>query len=263
MRSAILLSFGVAVLVATTNLGGDELPKEASKPTSQPGAPGDYLTRDGKLKAAVTFRKDTVRVANERLARCEVWVIEPTGDWTSQAGARGKLSVRQLAALAQHLATQDFHSLPPTQGCKPARDEGYERVVIGFGKKSAAFHRRPGATPIDYLPKPGDPQAAAWSRFVALELVLTHMLPSGPPPTAQPPPGFEPPELILDGSAYGRLYPAFADLDGDGKIDMVVGTWNGRLLVYRNQGTKTQAVYAKPKYLDETVASANLAPFKG
>jgi hypothetical protein len=33
-----------------------------------------------------------------------------------------------------------------------------------------------GESPIDYLPKSGDPQAAAWSRFVALELVLADLL---------------------------------------------------------------------------------------
>jgi hypothetical protein len=33
-----------------------------------------------------------------------------------------------------------------------------------------------GKTRADYLPKPGDPKAAAWSRFIALELVLTDLL---------------------------------------------------------------------------------------
>jgi hypothetical protein len=76
----------------------------------------------------------------------------------------------------------------------------------------------------------------------------------GPPPEA--PTGFERPELILDGSEHGRLYPTFADIDGDGKIDMLVGTWTSRLLVYRNKGTNARPVYAKPTWLDETVPSA-------
>src|SRR4029077_743132 len=105
------------------------------------GDPGDYLTEDGKLKEAVTLRHDTVGLAPVGSPKGEVWVIQPTGDWTSQvAGTKGKLSAKQLAALAQHLATQDINSLPHTQGYKQqAIDEVYQRVVIGFGKKSAAF----------------------------------------------------------------------------------------------------------------------------
>jgi hypothetical protein len=87
--------------------------------------------------------------------------------------------------------------------------------------------------------------------------------PSEPAPKADPPVGFEPPELILDGSEYGRLYPTFADIDGDGKIDMLVGNWLGRLLVFRNIGTNARPVYAKPTWLDETVPSANIGGVQG
>jgi hypothetical protein len=265
MRYAILLSFGVAVLGAASNLAGDEIAKDASKPANPPGGTGEYLTKDGELKEAVTFRKDSVGlVTPERFGKEEVWVIEPAGDWTNQSGARGKVTAKQLAALARHLATQDFYSLPDTLGHKvPKIDEGYQRVVIGFGKKSATFNLQPGSTPIDYLPKPGDPLASAWSRFVALEHDLSRLLTAGPPPDAKPPKGFERPELILEGSAYGRLYPAFADIDGDGKIDMVVGTWDARLLVYRNTGTNVRPVYTKPAWLDETIPSAKVHGIQG
>jgi hypothetical protein len=88
------------------------------------------------------------------------------------------------------------------------------------------------------------------------------------PPTdtsSQPerPTGFDPAAVILDGSEHGRLYPTFADIDSDGKIDMLVGTWRGRLLVYLNKGTNARPVYAKPKWLDETVPSANLSGVQG
>jgi hypothetical protein len=178
MRLAILLSLGGALLVATANLANDEVSRRASKSTNRPGDRGDYLARDGKLKEVVTFRKDTVGLAPPGTAKGEAWVIEPRGDWTSQvARTKGKLSARQLAALAQHLATQDFNSLPRTQGYRQqAIDEIYQRVIIGFGKKTATFHFKIGESPIDYLPKPRDPQAAVWSRFVALELVLADLL---------------------------------------------------------------------------------------
>ena len=88
-----------------------------------------------------------------------------------------------------------------------------------------------------------------------------------PTPPASPQPdkatGFDPPEVMLDGSEYGRLYPAFADIDGDGKIDMLVGNWLGRLLVFRNEGTNARPVYAKPTWLDETVPSANISGVQG
>jgi hypothetical protein len=135
----------------------------------------DYLTKDGKLKEAVTVRIG----GKEFLAPPdEVWIIKPSGDWVwEHTDSRGKLSARQLAALAQHLATQDFNSLPKSQGYEPKGSaSGYDYVVIAFGKKRAAFNVKRGKSRSDYLPKPGDPKAAAWSRFVALELVLADML---------------------------------------------------------------------------------------
>jgi hypothetical protein len=143
------------------------------------GEVADYLTRDGKLRETVTVKTGAV----EFLAPPgKVWVIELSGDWTEKfTGCKGKLSAKQLAALAQHLATQDFNSLPPTQGYESKGPDGtlragYEYVVIAFGKKEAAFNTKLGESRADYLPKPGDPKAAAWSRFIALELVLADML---------------------------------------------------------------------------------------
>src|SRR5262245_12279296 len=86
-----------------------------------------------------------------------------------------------------------------------------------------------------------------------------------PPASPQPDKatGFEPPEVIVDGSEYGRLYPTVADFDGDGKIDMLAGNWLGRLLVFRNKATDARPVYAKPTWLDETVPSANICGVQG
>jgi hypothetical protein len=97
-------------------------------------------------------------------------------------------------------------------------------------------------------------------------LVIGGALCSDPPaaaPGADRPTGFDPPVPLLDGSESGG-YPAFADIDGDGTIDLVVGVADGeshdggRLLVYRNRGTNARPVYAKPTWLDQTVPSARI-----
>ena len=139
------------------------------------GEVGNYLTQDGKLKEA-----DTVRIGGKNFLAPpdEVWIIEPSGDWAWEStDSKGKLSAKQLAALAQHLATQGFDSLPKTQGYQPKpADSGYHYVVIAFGKKEAGFYTKSGESPADYIPKTGDTNAAAWSRFIALELVLADIL---------------------------------------------------------------------------------------
>jgi hypothetical protein len=139
------------------------------------GEVGEYLTKDGKLKEAVTVR---IGGKNFLAPPDEVWIIKPSGDWVWEStDSKGKLSAKQLAVLAQHLATQDFNSLPKTQVYQPKEaDSGYHHLVIAFGKKAATFYAKSGESPSDYLPKPGDPKAAVWSRFIALELVLADML---------------------------------------------------------------------------------------
>jgi hypothetical protein len=89
----------------------------------------------------------------------------------------------------------------------------------------------------------------------------------GEPPRPRPsrgtwgverPAEFGPPEVILDGSEYGaRLHPHYADFDGDGRIDQLVGVWD-RLLVYHNQGTNAKPEYAKPTWFDEVEPSARI-----
>ena len=89
----------------------------------------------------------------------------------------------------------------------------------------------------------------------------------GQPPRSTAPEGarvtdrpseFGPPKVILDGSEYGsRLHPHYADFDGDGKIDQLVGVWD-RLLVYRNRGTNARPEYAKPVWFDESEPSARI-----
>ena len=75
---------------------------------------------------------------------------------------------------------------------------------------------------------------------------------------SDPPVRFDPPETIVDGSDHSPiLFPTFADLDGDGKTDLLVGTIN-RLLVLPNRGTNARPEYGKPTWLDEAVPSARI-----
>jgi hypothetical protein len=138
------------------------------------GEIGDYLSKDGKLKEVVMVKTGAVSFL---APPGKVWTIEPSGDWTEKfSDSKGKLSAKQLAAIAQHLATQEFDSLPARQGYDSKGPDGYEYVVIAFGKKEAAFNTKIGETRADYLPKPGDPKGGVWSRFIALELALTDIL---------------------------------------------------------------------------------------
>jgi hypothetical protein len=69
---------------------------------------------------------------------------------------------------------------------------------------------------------------------------------------------------ILDGLQFGYLFPTFGDFDGDGKIDLLVGTkgdnddGKGRLLVYLNRGTNKAPEYTKPFWFDEVNPSGRI-----
>lgn len=107
-----------------------------------------------------------------------------------------------------------------------------------------------------------------WFRLTApVAIVLIGgVLYSQPPadPAGPAVPGFDQPVTLLGGADYHGGAPAFADLDGDGLTDLVVGTSDGdrpergRLLVYRNRGTAGRPAYAKPTWLDQSVPSARI-----
>jgi hypothetical protein len=51
-------------------------------------------------------------------------------------------------------------------------------------------------------------------------------------------------ELIDTGKYTGHSGPAIADLDADGKPDLLVGNFAGHFQVYMNVGTRGEPVYA-------------------
>jgi FG-GAP repeat len=59
----------------------------------------------------------------------------------------------------------------------------------------------------------------------------------------------------------GVLFPFVGDIDGDGRPDLLLGTREkGRLLVYRNVGTKTEPRLSGPQWFDDTVPTGRI-PF--
>jgi len=54
----------------------------------------------------------------------------------------------------------------------------------------------------------------------------------------------------IDITEVGHAAPFFADLDGDGKRDLLVGQFGGgKLRIYKNQGTDREPRFAKYDYM--------------
>src|SRR5262249_6776553 len=144
------------------------------------GLPSEYLTPDGRLR--FPLRISATRDDADG-SRGEVWVIEPAGDWRicpllngaeGPPRRQGKLTAPQRAVLARHLEIQDLFSLPGRLG--PAAADNPYRLRISFGFKTATYEGlRPGALG-QVMPPRGDEQAFAWSRFIAIVLVVEDLL---------------------------------------------------------------------------------------
>lgn len=91
------------------------------------------------------------------------------------------------------------------------------------------------------------------SLFLLLALLALGLATAGTTlPPARPAP-LGPPQLLFDGSHHRDcLYPCYADFDGDGTIDQLVGVGD-RLLVFRNHGTTARPAYAPPTFFDAVI----------
>ena len=145
----------------------------------------EYLAEDGNLKEKVTLEIGEKCPNTENCPKYQVtvWVIEPSGAWTQETRystwlvaarsvvAKGHLTEPQRAALARHLAAQDFNGLPARVSAGPLLTPDQAVAIIGFGKKTAKLEPVPGKV-ADTTPAGDDQKASEWSRFVALNLVL-------------------------------------------------------------------------------------------
>ena len=61
--------------------------------------------------------------------------------------------------------------------------------------------------------------------------------------------------LVLDG---GAGFPFVGDIDGDGRQDLLLGSADGRLLVYRNVGTKVSPRLRAPQWFDDAVPTGRI-----
>jgi hypothetical protein len=70
--------------------------------------------------------------------------------------------------------------------------------------------------------------------------------------------GFAAPEVLFESAdLWGHPHPHYADFDGDGIIDQLIGV-RGQLMVFRNLGTNAKPRYDKPFDFDKIEPTGHL-----
>jgi hypothetical protein len=117
--------------------------------TSRAAEPGDYLTKDGKLSRVLEFRDGQSGFAG---MTGTAWRVEPDGSCTvatflneklQKTLRGGKLSEKQLAALAGHLAALDVAGLPNELGGFTGANP--QVFALRFGDQTATATVAPGS----------------------------------------------------------------------------------------------------------------------
>jgi hypothetical protein len=146
--------------------------------------PADYLTKDGQLKHALEFRDGQGGFAG---VTGTAWKVEPDGSWAvttflndkdQKTLARGKLSAKQLSALAGHLAAQDVTGLPKALGGFTGANP--HTFTLRFGEHATQVTVAPGQALTETAL--AGKEAAPWARFVAAAVLVQHWTQQGPKP---------------------------------------------------------------------------------
>jgi hypothetical protein len=88
-----------------------------------------------------------------------------------------------------------------------------------------------------------DVLATSRSRQAALSVAWPETPPLGSP--------IEIPVVVSSNDKHWSLYPALGDLDGDGRVDLLIGRSKGRMQWYRNVGGGARPQYAAPVWFDD------------
>jgi len=74
--------------------------------------------------------------------------------------------------------------------------------------------------------------------------------PAAPPAQFEKPVRLKAGDAFIDtGAAWGHASPWVADVDGDGKRDLLVGDFSGKFRLFVNTGTNEQPVYRSAGFL--------------
>src|SRR6187549_1149579 len=86
---------------------------------------------------------------------------------------------------------------------------------------------------------------AAWMGILAAGAILPGQAPAQNSSQFDPPVRLRAGGAFIDhGTSWGHCGPTMADVDGDGKKDLVVGDFGGKFHFYRNVGANTKPEFA-------------------